>query len=102
MIRMFPQHVKRESMLVDGYWDFAVDAHNRGVQEQSDADISGRLLRKLAGAGRNSPVTNSLNSEIVYTVEEAWPEKQEYLQVHVRQAWRNLRLWEHEDPTLDG
>jgi beta-glucuronidase len=241
MIRTFSQHVKRECMLLDGHWDFAVDAHNRGVQEQwfiqfpqqhrkmyvpgcwnnemglydyegvawyrtsftlrssghaklifhaisgqadiyvdgvhvgehyggftafevilpelaagehslvvrtdnthneqtiplarvdwyhyggilrpvelqmlpdlfidkvnikyalsgSDAsvDISVRL-RRLAGASRHIPVTISLDNDIVHTTEEVWSEEQEYLEVHIRQQWRNLRLWDIGKPEL--
>jgi Beta-galactosidase/beta-glucuronidase len=34
MIRTFSQHVKRECVLLDGHWDFAVDSKNLGIQEQ--------------------------------------------------------------------
>lgn len=65
----------------------------------AEVDISLRL-RRLGGTGSNIPITISLNDEIMHTAEEVWPEEQEYLQVHVRQDWRNLRLWELEEPAL--
>jgi len=57
-------------------------------------------LRKFAGTSPSIPVAISLNNELVYEADEAWPEEAEYLEIKVQQQWSDVRLWEPENPEL--
>jgi len=57
-------------------------------------------LRKFAGTSPSIPVAISLNNELVYAADEAWPEEAEYLEIKVQQQWSDVRLWEPDNPEL--